>query len=96
MIRLQLLMQVVKELQNEKHAVKFLVEEENHGNKKELVVQEQDLTVLQYGVVGGVALGVLPRDYTFKINKKESTSSKRVLLLIKQKIKFSGFRYYFA
>ena len=49
--------------------------------------QEQDLTALQYGVVGGVALGVLPRDYTFKINKKERVLALRGALTYKTKDK---------
>ena len=45
--------------------------EENHGDKKELVEQDKEVSEAPQWIKGGIALGPKPRSYAYTVNKKE-------------------------
>ena len=64
-------MLLVKELEKLRIEVKFLVVEGKPWRQKGTGRARQGSTRATQWVGGGIPFGVRPRDYTFKINKKE-------------------------
>ncbi len=64
----------VRELRKLRHVLKFAVAEENHGDRRE---QDMQVRVLQdpQWTGGGVVFAPTPRDYSFKLNKKEKRAA---------------------
>ena len=65
----------VRELRKLRHVLKFAVAEENHGDRRE---QDMHVRVLQESpqwTGGGVVFAPTPRDYSFKLNKKEKRAA---------------------
>ena len=74
---------IVRELRKLRHVLKFAVAEENHGDRKEQVTQDRGSTRAPQWTGGGVVFAPVPRDYSFKMNKKEKRAALKSVLTSK-------------
>ncbi len=64
----------VREHRRQRHVLKYPEAEENRGDRKEQVTQDRDQQAPQW-TGGGVVFAPIPRDYSFKLNKKEKRAA---------------------
>ena len=62
---------IVREHRKQRLALKFPVAEENPGDRKEPVMQDR----VQQDLPSGQVFAPVPRDYSFKLNKKEKRAA---------------------
>ena len=65
----------VGELRKLRHVLKFAVAEENHGDRREQDMHVGGSTRSPQWTGGGVVFAPTPRDYSFKLNKKEKRAA---------------------
>ena len=64
----------VRELRKLRHVLKFAVAEENHGDRRNRTCTSGSTRSPQW-TGGGVVFAPTPRDYSFKLNKKEKRAA---------------------